>query len=83
MGVIDFQDAVIGPVTYDPVSLLKDCYVLGTARISCDGLSNIGSNWRGMIWRLVPRKRFKPALICEFAAPPKGAWCICALAFVA
>ena len=27
LGVIDFQDAVIGPVTYDPVSLLKDCYV--------------------------------------------------------
>ncbi len=26
-GVIDFQDAVIGPVTYDAVSLLKDCYV--------------------------------------------------------
>ena len=28
LGVIDFQDAVIGPVTYDAVSLLKDCYVL-------------------------------------------------------
>lgn len=26
-GIIDFQDAVIGPVTYDPVSLLKDCYI--------------------------------------------------------
>ncbi len=26
-GVLDFQDAVIGPVTYDPVSLLRDCYV--------------------------------------------------------
>ncbi|WP_166263419.1 aminoglycoside phosphotransferase family protein [Marinobacter caseinilyticus] len=26
-GVIDFQDAVKGPVTYDLVSLLKDCYV--------------------------------------------------------
>lgn len=26
-GVIDFQDAVIGPVTYDVVSLLKDCYI--------------------------------------------------------
>lgn len=25
-GVIDFQDAVIGPITYDLVSLLKDCY---------------------------------------------------------
>ncbi len=27
LAVIDFQDAVIGPVTYDLVSLLKDCYV--------------------------------------------------------
>ncbi|MGL4474981.1 MAG: aminoglycoside phosphotransferase family protein [Shewanella sp.] len=25
--VIDFQDAVIGPITYDAVSLLRDCYV--------------------------------------------------------
>lgn len=27
-GVIDFQDAVIGPITYDLVSLLKDCYIV-------------------------------------------------------
>ncbi|WP_049723705.1 aminoglycoside phosphotransferase family protein [Gilvimarinus polysaccharolyticus] len=27
LGVIDFQDAVIGPLTYDAVSLLRDCYV--------------------------------------------------------
>ena len=27
IGVIDFQDAVIGPLTYDLVSLLKDAYV--------------------------------------------------------
>jgi len=26
-GILDFQDAVIGPVTYDIVSLLKDCYI--------------------------------------------------------
>ena len=26
-GVLDFQDAVIGPVTYDAVSLLRDCYI--------------------------------------------------------
>ena len=26
-GVLDFQDAVIGPVSYDLVSLLKDCYI--------------------------------------------------------
>ena len=27
LGVIDFQDAVIGPITYDLVSLLRDCYI--------------------------------------------------------
>ena len=27
IGVIDFQDAVIGPFTYDMVSLLRDCYI--------------------------------------------------------
>lgn len=26
-GIIDFQDAVMGPVTYDLVSLVKDCYI--------------------------------------------------------
>lgn len=26
-GILDFQDAVVGPVTYDLVSLLRDCYV--------------------------------------------------------
>lgn len=27
LAVIDFQDAVMGPVTYDLVSLLRDCYI--------------------------------------------------------
>ncbi len=27
VGVIDFQDAVLGPLTYDLVSLLRDCYI--------------------------------------------------------
>lgn len=27
-GIVDFQDAVIGPVTYDLVSLLRDCYIV-------------------------------------------------------
>lgn len=26
-GVLDFQDAVAGPITYDLVSLLRDCYI--------------------------------------------------------
>ena len=27
LGLIDFQDAVLGPVTYDLASILRDCYV--------------------------------------------------------
>lgn len=27
LGLIDYQDAIIGPITYDLVSLLKDCYI--------------------------------------------------------
>jgi aminoglycoside/choline kinase family phosphotransferase len=27
LGIIDFQDAVRGPITYDLVSLLRDCYI--------------------------------------------------------
>ncbi|MBS0381149.1 MAG: phosphotransferase [Proteobacteria bacterium] len=26
-GIVDFQDAVLGPITYDLVSLLRDCYI--------------------------------------------------------
>lgn len=28
IGIIDFQDAVVGPITYDAVSLLRDCYIV-------------------------------------------------------
>lgn len=31
IGVIDFQDAVIGAITYDAVSLLRDCYISWSA----------------------------------------------------
>ena len=27
-GILDFQDAVLGPISYDLVSLLKDCYIV-------------------------------------------------------
>jgi aminoglycoside/choline kinase family phosphotransferase len=33
LGIIDFQDAVLGPMTYDLVSLLKDCYVRWPAQL--------------------------------------------------
>ncbi len=31
-GILDFQDAVVGPVTYDLVSLLRDCYIQWPAK---------------------------------------------------
>lgn len=27
LGILDFQDAMLGPITYDAVSLLRDCYI--------------------------------------------------------
>lgn len=27
LGIIDYQDAMVGPITYDLVSLIKDCYI--------------------------------------------------------
>lgn len=33
LAVIDFQDAVTGPVSYDAVSLLKDCYIKWPAEL--------------------------------------------------
>ena len=27
LGILDFQDSAIGPISYDVVSLLKDCYI--------------------------------------------------------
>jgi len=39
LAVIDFQDMVTGPLTYDLVSLLKDCYVRWPASVIVEGLS--------------------------------------------
>lgn len=39
LGVIDFQDAVLGPITYDAVSLLRDCYVKWPDQLVADGVA--------------------------------------------
>jgi len=48
-GILDFQDAVEGPITYDIVSLLKDCYIkwsgeqiLAWAELFAEDARNIG-----------------------------------------
>ena len=38
-GILDFQDAVAGPVTYDLVSLLRDCYIAWPAERVTDWAS--------------------------------------------
>ena len=52
-GVLDFQDAVEGPVTYDLVSLLKDCYIKWPAeRVSrwvSDYYGLLGDSMQGAI----------------------------------
>jgi len=36
VGILDFQDAVIGPITYDLVSLIRDCYIdWPVAQVEC------------------------------------------------
>ncbi len=47
-GILDFQDAVLGPLTYDLVSLLKDCYISWPARQVSD-------------WALAHRERLAAA----------------------
>lgn len=42
-GIIDYQDAVIGPISYDLVSILKDCYIkwpLGKIQSWCEYFYN-------------------------------------------
>jgi hypothetical protein len=33
LGIIDYQDAMSGAITYDLVSLLKDCYIAYDRRV--------------------------------------------------
>jgi aminoglycoside/choline kinase family phosphotransferase len=70
-GVLDFQDAVAGPVTYDLVSLLRDAYVAWDEEVQLDwaarywerarraGLpvdADFGTFWRDFEWMGVQRQ---------------------------
>ena len=50
LGVIDFQDAVCGPVTYDLVSLLKDCYI----QLPREFVESAAARFRGSLTSVVP-----------------------------
>lgn len=45
-GIIDFQDAVIGAVTYDLVSLLRDCYICWPAEQVCGWVTDYAARAR-------------------------------------
>lgn len=45
LAVIDFQDAVVGPLTYDLVSLLRDCYLRWPDSLVGQLLSETYANW--------------------------------------
>lgn len=48
IGILDFQDAFIGPLTYDLVSLLRDCYI--------DWPEERVKNWALQYWQLLTDK---------------------------
>lgn len=60
VGIIDFQDAVVGPVTYDIVSLLRDCYVVW----SDDFVTQLLQNWHQQCYSSVPWPEFRHWFDC-------------------
>ena len=54
-GIIDFQDAVIGPVTYDLVSLLRDCYIVWPAEDV--------ERWLGQYYQQAQARNILPATL--------------------
>ncbi len=47
-GVLDFQDAVVGPITYDLVSLLRDCYIEWPESVVYEWLRLFHRRWNGL-----------------------------------
>jgi len=61
-GVLDFQDAMEGPLTYDLVSLLKDCYIKWPA----DQVLQWAGSYYGMLDPSVQRAISEPAFVRAF-----------------
>ena len=58
-GILDFQDAVVGPVTYDLASLLKDCYIAWPAeRVNAWALGYLAAAVRSGLLPAVEPERF-------------------------
>ncbi len=57
-GIIDFQDAVSGPITYDLVSLLKDCYIRWPRDQVIEWVKNFQKQWFHSSGIEVPREQY-------------------------
>jgi aminoglycoside/choline kinase family phosphotransferase len=57
-GVLDFQDAVHGPITYDLVSLLRDAYVAWDEERQLDWAVRYWERARAAACRSTPTSRF-------------------------
>jgi len=57
-GILDFQDAVEGPITYDLVSLLKDCYVQWPPAQVSDWAHSFYSNSNASTQELIGESQF-------------------------
>ncbi len=83
-GILDFQDAVIGPITYDLVSLLRDAYVAWDEEHQIDwavryweharatGLSvgvDFGAFWRDFEWMGVQRQLKVLGIFARLVSP--------------
>jgi aminoglycoside/choline kinase family phosphotransferase len=55
-GIIDFQDAVRGPITYDAVSLLRDLYVEWPERRVYGWLDGLRARYQGLGFELEPER---------------------------
>lgn len=54
-GMLDFQDAMHGPLSYDIVSLLRDCYVIWPEHVQRNGLERWATGLADAgVWAAVP-----------------------------
>lgn len=58
LGLLDFQDGVIGPLSYDLVSLLRDCYIKWPTEQTYQ--------WVTEFWQLLPQQYKTQTSLAEF-----------------
>ncbi len=57
-GILDFQDAVEGPLTYDLVSLLRDCYICWPEERVTEWMAAFYEDLEGPLRECVSRRQF-------------------------